>query len=555
MTTLMLVDDEPIAIDYLADLIGEQTDVEAEVMKAYSGAEACRRMEDVRIDVLVTDIRMPGMSGIELAERVRERWPRCRVVFLTGHGDFGYAQTAIRQGGTDYVLKTEGDETIFAAIRKALRDLAQEIDREAILSRARGQLQEALPVLRRDYLLQLAEGSAGSADAEDARTRRFEELAIPLDAAGSVTLAFGRIDDWGPFASASAKALLPFAIHNIAEEYLSPSLRVVTLSVSRDRFLWLAQARSQTGQQAADERTPRTLASEAEHVQQSCARLLKASISLAVASRPVPWTELPDRLERLKLQLAGRVGNAAQMLMLAQDEEEPVHSRTSRDYSAENELRAELRKLDLLESYLDNGEKEATVKLFKSLTDAAASLTGGARGERIRCELFAQLSAFLLGYANKRQLSAPAGEPFPTDLVANLGAHPDTVSGIRYLSKIGESLAEYNGKKQMERASDLIGILHGYIHEFIGEELSLTRLSGIVHLSSFYLSRVYKQMTGQGLLEYITEVRIQRAKLLLKTTDLKVHEIAALIGLESPAYFTRLFKKETSSTPQEYRES
>ncbi|MFD2333432.1 response regulator [Cohnella sp. GCM10020058] len=552
MTTLMLVDDEPIAIDYLADLIREQADVEAEVMKAYSGAEACRRMEDVRIDVLVTDIRMPGMSGIELAERVRERWPRCRVVFLTGHGDFGYAQTAIRQGGTDYVLKTEGDETIFAAIRKALRDLAQEIDREEILSRARGQLQEALPALRRDYLLQLAEGAA---DADEARMRRFEELKIPLDATGTVTIAFGRIDDWGPFASASTRTLLPFAIHNIAEECLTPSLRVVTLSVSRDRFLWLAQSRSHAGQPAADERTPRTLVSEAEHVQRSCASLLKASISLAVASRPVAWTELPGRLERLKLQLAGGVGHAAELLMMAQDEEQPVQSRTSRDYSAENELRAELRKLDLLESYLDNGEKEAAVQLFKSLTDAANSLTSCARGERLRCELFAQLSAFLLGYANKRQLSAPAGAPFPADLVANLGAHADTASGIRYLAKIGESLAEYNGKKQMERANDLIGTLHGYIHEFIGEELSLTRLSEVVHLSSFYLSRVYKQMTGQGLLEYITEVRIQRAKLLLKTTDLKVHEIAAQIGLESPAYFTRLFKKETSTTPQEYRES
>ncbi|MEK0316704.1 response regulator transcription factor [Cohnella sp. 56] len=552
MTTLLLVDDEPIAIDYLADLICEQADVEAEVMKAYSGAEACRRMEDVRIDVLVTDIRMPGMSGIELAERVRARWPRCRVVFLTGHGDFGYAQTAIRQGGTDYVLKTEGDDTIFAAIRKALRDLAQELDREDILDRARAQLQEALPALRRDYLLQLAEGAA---DAGETRARRFEELAISLDAAGTVTLAFGRIDDWGPFASASARALLPFAIHNIAEECLSPSLRIATLAVSRDRFLWLAQARGTAGLPAAEDRTPRTLASEAEHVQQSCARLLKASISLAVASRPVSWTELPDRLERLKLQLAGSVGHAAELLMLAQDEERTERARTSREYSAESELRAGLRKLDLLESYLDNGEKEAAVLLFKSLTDAADALTGSARGESVRCELFATLSAFLLGYANKRQLSAPADSPFPSELVANLGAHADTGSGIRYLAKIGESLAEYNGRKQTERANDLIGTLHRYIHEFIGEELSLTRLSEIVHLSSFYLSRMYKQTTGQGLLEYITEVRIQRAKLLLKSTDLKIHEIASQIGFDSPAYFTRLFKRETSTTPQEYRES
>lgn len=101
----------------------------------------------------------------------------------------------------------------------------------------------------------------------------------------------------------------------------------------------------------------------------------------------------------------------------------------------------------------------------------------------------------------------------------------------------------------------MIAKVHDYIHQFLHEELSLTKLAELVYLSPPYFSRLYKQMTGQGLLSYINKTRINKAKLLLKTTDRKIHEIASEIGLESAPYFTRLFRKRTGFTPQEYRDS
>jgi two-component system response regulator YesN len=118
-----------------------------------------------------------------------------------------------------------------------------------------------------------------------------------------------------------------------------------------------------------------------------------------------------------------------------------------------------------------------------------------------------------------------------------------------------DSRAEYNGRKQAEQTTDMIGRIKHYVSEFLNEELSLTKLSELVHLSPTYLSRMYKQTTGQGLLEYVTEVRMNRSKQLLRTTEHKIQDIAGLVGLDSAAYFTRLFKKETGVTPLEYRES
>lgn len=158
MLHLMLVDDEPLAVDYLFDAIQEWKQYELTVTKAYSGLHAMDKMNDMRLDILLTDIRMPGMNGLELADRVREQWPRCKIIFLSGYNDFDYIQTAIRKGGTDYVLKTEGDELIFQAIEKAAQEITTELMEGDISLKARQQLQQALPALRRDYLLELLRG-------------------------------------------------------------------------------------------------------------------------------------------------------------------------------------------------------------------------------------------------------------------------------------------------------------------------------------------------------------------------------------------------------------
>jgi two-component system response regulator YesN len=89
----------------------------------------------------------------------------------------------------------------------------------------------------------------------------------------------------------------------------------------------------------------------------------------------------------------------------------------------------------------------------------------------------------------------------------------------------------------------------------LSEDLSLTKLGELVYLNPVYLSRLYKQTTGIGLSEYVTQVRLDKANVLLKETNMKIQDIAAAVGFESAAYFSRFFKKEMHVTPNEYRES
>lgn len=552
MMKVMIVDDEPLAVKYLADALMELEWLEAEIVKAYSGREALQKFDEGKMDILLTDIRMPGMSGMELADLARGKWPRCRVIFLTGYDDFGYAQSAIRKGGIDYVLKTEGDEAIIRAIRKALDDIAREVDSEAILKRSREQLHIAVPSLQRDYLLQLAQGEV---DSLDARIRRFAELEIGLDARLPVQIALGRIDEWGSFTLPGDKALLYYSIQNIAEEYLKDTLKFAAFPYDRGRFIWLVQFPSGEEGTLAEEQAYKLLAGNAELIQNATKSSLKVPISLILASTPSKWEDLSTRVDMLKIQLAGGAYNDLEVLMRELPETAGEEQRSSRDFFAENDMRAYTRNLDLLETYLDNGEREACRKLFAELAVKASVLPNGQDGELLKLELVVNMSSFFITYINKRRLASLIGAAFSLEALVQLPVQVDLRSTVHRLAAIADSLAEYNGRKQAERTTDLIGRIKQYVNEFLNEELSLTKISELVHLSSPYLSRMYKQTTGQGLLEYVTEVRITRSKQLLRTSDYKIQEIAALVGLDSAAYFTRLFKKETGVTPQEYRES
>lgn len=155
---------------------------------------------------------------------------------------------------------------------------------------------------------------------------------------------------------------------------------------------------------------------------------------------------------------------------------------------------------------------------------------------------------------NRRNLTDRIGPQLQLDTYIQLENHRSWQTALSYFCRLGETIAEHNSHVQEEKTTDMIRLIHQYVHDYINEELSLTRLSEVVYLSPPYLSRLYKQLTGINLLDYITEVRITRAKHLLKSTNLKIHEIAAEVGFDSAPYFTRLFKKITNSTPLEYRE-
>lgn len=126
---------------------------------------------------------------------------------------------------------------------------------------------------------------------------------------------------------------------------------------------------------------------------------------------------------------------------------------------------------------------------------------------------------------------------------------------VQYLYLAADELVNFKRSNEEERANIVVQSLCNYIKSNLEKDLTLVRLAELHHFNPSYLSRFFKQEMGINLSEFIDDSRIRKAKELLMNHELMVREVALQVGYESAHSFTRLFKKQTGMTPQEYRES
>ena len=120
---ILIVDDEAHVVETLAFLLKERAEIDCQVYAAYSGAEALAIARENRLDLLITDMRMPGMSGLELLEEVARLQPECQTVVLTGYSDFQSVYSAVQLNVAGYLLKNEDDEKILSTLRWVLDNI------------------------------------------------------------------------------------------------------------------------------------------------------------------------------------------------------------------------------------------------------------------------------------------------------------------------------------------------------------------------------------------------------------------------------------------------
>jgi len=158
MYRLLIVDDEPVIVNGLVLLFQDNTEFELEVCKAYSAKEALEMARKMKLDILVSDIRMPQMSGLQLVDEINYYWPHCRSILLTGYSEFDYVHEALRKKVDNYILKTEGIELIFEAVQRSIAKLDEENRRRIQEERARLHFEIAVPFLKQELLQRMAGG-------------------------------------------------------------------------------------------------------------------------------------------------------------------------------------------------------------------------------------------------------------------------------------------------------------------------------------------------------------------------------------------------------------
>lgn len=551
MYRLLIVDDEAIIADGLCEVLGNLKEVELDIYKAYSGSEALNYLNRTRIDIVLTDICMPGMTGIQLLEIIRNKWPECKVIFLTGHSEFEYVYTAIQNDGVSYILKTEGYGKIIDTVVKTARSIEENIKTTALVKQAQEQIGTTKSLLQSIYLRGILNDEISMSEI---RQQQFDELEIPLSVKEPVVIMAGRIDDIPKGIPYSVKSEWFLNLKYIAEKYLSSKTRFAHFRHDNSTLVWFLQPLLNSGNPSVQAEWNDILTfvkGVAELIQESFSTSTGKSISFVLDDTPVSWRELQDRYFTVKMLLNYRIGKEEGRLLsdttLLEKDLQNI-SGLAMEISARN-------KADDLAEILENGTREDFFACLNTLTEKLAETKS--MHDIIAVERYYSIALVILSYINKWNLTEKIAFKISMYKLMNLEYHESWKFAVEYLKQLTSILFEVQNSEEEKRALDVISIVQKHINDnlHIQDEVSLVRLAEIVYFNPSYLSRLFKQVTGSNLSDYISECRIRKAKKLLENHDYKIHEISEAVGYLSATNFARFFKKVTSMTPQEFRDS
>ncbi len=548
MYRLLIVDDEPHVADWLFQLFTETGFPELDIYKVYNAYDAMDMLGRAKIDILLTDINMPGMNGIQLMEKVRKYWPECRIIFLTGYNDFDYAYQAIENDVDGYVLKNEDDSRIIKAVEKAKKVLDESLQNQELITRATEQLRIALPLQQKDFLSRLMKG-AGIA-AEDRRLQ-FGELDIPLDSDSPVILLLGRIDDLICNESYTGRQKVICLTQVISDRYLAANVRNVQVLLEDDTLVWIVQP--------MDTASPGSLDSAAifvketmETVQNACLQTVGHVISFIAGMEPCSWENAYERLQSLKKYLSSAAGKGKGLLITDKSFEGLLENGVIEHDPEVLKSLENFKKASFLKIYLERGMREEFLQSLQDITACLKEVKSMNYGPAQ--EIYFSIAVMLLSYINAARLTEKIAFKLGLNGLMDLNAHESWNDATAYLSAMAAAIFQIKESEQGKADYDIIHRLEQYIEKHLHEDISLVRLAGYVYLNPSYLSRFFKQVTGKNLSEYIVELKVSKAMEFLEDDRLKISEISSRLGFESPNYFARFFKKASGRTPQDYRD-
>ncbi|MBB3112564.1 two-component system response regulator YesN [Paenibacillus phyllosphaerae] len=537
MHSLLIIDDQTVLADDLADMLPWDTVGIDTVHKAYSGREALEVMREHSIDVVVTDIRMPGMSGLELIGEIKKNWKHTKCILLTGYADFEYTKQALQLKSSDYLLKPVADEELMEAVRKAIGDLEQEWQEIASTQRAMYALREQLPKLREYMLLDLITGK--TTPSASLLAKRLDMYEIPLREGDGCHMMLLRIDDTSQRYDGDSEALLDYALTNIAQELFGDRMHLWHCKDMNGYIVCLL-----TPKQAEAALDPAELESwletQAALLQHAAKSYLRVGISVLTSNRGQFPGEISSLYQSSLASFRHFIGRDTELFV----------SLAKAPTRGEPQLLSELHRPPTLSSMLEIGNWEAADEKLEAILRELENEWHGSQEYILEVYLMLAGTIAALIHKNKKWLADTIGSDFYT---APSGQPLATVEELRSWSQ--RVIASYR-KSVSSGDKDSRSSIVRQVQDFIARNLdsaSLHTISASVYLNPSYLSKIYKLETGEGISEYMLRIRMEKASTLLAQSPEKIYEISVMLGYQKPSYFIQLFKKHYGLTPQEYR--
>jgi two-component system response regulator YesN len=544
MYRLLVVDDEPHVVNWLVNLFQTQTDIDFEVFKAYSGMAALDLLDRHRIDVILLDIKMPGLSGLEVADRINLNWPSCRIVILTGHSDFDSIYKANKKNNVTYLLKTEDDAEIFAAVQNCIASLEASRKSDDFVNQAIWSERFSQYLVKREILRHVVAGL----QFDDVRERiHWQPKDLKFDASRPVFLIHIRIRWLNAAQYDTDFNSLMIKMEHIIQTNLNDRFSVALVDTDPTNVVCFLQL--------GPESTQATVADfiyvkeSLDGIVNQCAAALCCSTVFLLYEREVEWKEVGVTCE----QMADRCQILLQTEIFSESyasvfkaEQDPS---SIADACARSPVAASL--FENLFHYINQGDRDAFHAEFEKLSRQVQNKSNMHHLPTIRS--YQSISLLYIDFIIRYSLQEKISTRIRLHNLFSLDSFSCWTDAFHYLEKVADALFALIGNEEQSRNERLVSAIKHYIRSHLDAEMTLTSIANNVNYSSSYISRVFNQTAQISISAYINNARVEKAKELLQQTNENVQEVAQKTGFVTPQYFAIVFKKNVGISPREYR--
>ncbi len=516
---LLIVDDEQILRMRIKRLIEEAGLSFQHIFTAQNAIEATELFERETPEIVITDIRMPTRSGLDLAAYIHEKSPNTAVIVVTGYPEFEYARTALQYNVFDYLLKPIEPEKLVAAVLAAQHKLETDEKHERLYEVFRAHFTENLETIRRQYIENLLFSSETPADADETR----QIYGIALGRYRLVAIQCGT-------AMETAQLESEYYCTHLAEQRIRERLPGAVTYVFGGLvfFLWEIRRDDPLDDNEALLGFLRELHGD---VRSDFLGVLSAGISSA--SDTLRDMQMLRRQTSVVLEYM-RDRNLREMLFY-----EDIREADAAGWALDTEV-------ELLAAEIGVGSTAQALARFDRIIET--SRAGDPSDLYSACLLIASNVCLAMRvYRGEQDMPSLVG-PIIRQLTFEVA--PESIEALR---KWCEDASERINAVQRDTSNLLVNAVKDFIAANYAQAIGLTDAARHVGRNPSYISRLVRETTGENFTQLLTDKRMAEAKRLLKETNLKVQDIAERTGYNNVRYFTRVFKSNANMSPNDYR--
>lgn len=539
MIKLLIADDEQIILDGIRESIDWHSYDITVAGTATNGVDALEMAKTHCIDILVTDIKMPGLSGLELLKEIKSLGRGIKVILISAYEQFDFAQEAISLGALSYLTKPLKKQKILEEVLKARDTILAERQDADSRSKLEELYRENLPIIREHYLNNLIMGRTGSGKDFNGQIKAYGIDIDEMDM-GIFVFAADNVPDTCGEAFEKNVQMIDLQISQMIRERLPERYKRVIFQSHNNEVVTIFNSRESLSD------TIRDITVCAEGIKNSLMHDNRISVSAGVG-RVYPSLgdaalSYQEALKALNYRLV--YGNHTVLYIDYVEMKEFNHTNL---FNNLNET------LTNIQNILWTGKNDEVMKLIDKIMSGVLNNKGIPYHyiQQVYCQLLSVLLRTIYEMnILPEQLYGTSVHLYSELLKKNTYQEAD----LWYRDLVERACAAINEKKAV-RTSNVINVAIKYITDNCQRDLSLSEVADKVNLNPSYFSRLFKEETGTQFVEYVRNAKMDLAKDLLKNSNKKIYEICEDLGYVNVQYFSTVFKNTVGMTPNEYKKS